>query len=110
MKDRRKSIVDIREILMQLRAKVSQRQIAQEQQIHRKTVKRYEKWAQKQGLLAGELPGLSELQALLKKNDAVRGAPASDIKCGTVSGMGDENGRGRGGDKSDPPAAAGARI
>ena len=67
MTDRSKSVVDIREILMQLRAKVSQRKIAEEQQIHRKTVKRYEKWAKKEGLLTGELPELAELQALLKK-------------------------------------------
>ena len=30
-------------------------------------MKRYEKWAKKEGLLTGELPELAELQALLKK-------------------------------------------
>ena len=56
MKNRSKSAVEIREILMQLRAGVSQRQISEEQGVHRKTVKRYEKWAWEQGLLEGELP------------------------------------------------------
>lgn len=67
MSDRRKSVMDIREILIQLRAGVSQRQIEREQRLNRRTVQKYKGWAEAQGLLAGELPPLAELQALLSK-------------------------------------------
>ena len=67
MADRRKGIVDIRAIIMQLRAGVSQRQIERELKLNRRTVNKYRKWAQVQGLLSGELPPLEELQALLAK-------------------------------------------
>jgi len=59
--------MDIREILIQLRAGVSQRQIEREQQLNRRTVQKYKAWAEAQGLLAGELPPLAELQALLSE-------------------------------------------
>ena len=59
--------MDIRAILMQLRAGVSQRQIERELKINRRTVKKYRDWAEQQGLLAGELPRLDVLQALLAK-------------------------------------------
>jgi transposase len=65
MADRRKGVVDIRAILMQLRAGLSQRQIERELKINRRTVKKYRQWAEQHGLLAGELPPLEELQALL---------------------------------------------
>jgi len=67
MSDRRKRVVDIRAILMQLRAGVSQRQIERELKINRRTVKKYRQWAERHGLLTGELPALEELQALLAK-------------------------------------------
>lgn len=57
--------MDIRAILMQLRAGLSQRQIERELKLNRRTVKKYRKWAAQHGLLAGELPPLEELQALL---------------------------------------------
>jgi transposase len=65
MADRRKGVVDIRAILMQLRAGVSQRQIERELQVNRRTVQKYRHWAQQHGLLDGELPPLEALQALL---------------------------------------------
>jgi transposase len=65
MADRRKGVVDIRAILMQLRAGLSQRQIERELKLNRRTVKKYRKWAQQHGLLVGELPPLEQLQALL---------------------------------------------
>jgi transposase len=65
MADRRKSVVNIRAMLMQLRAGVSQRQIARELKVDRRTVKKYRHWAQRHGLLSGALPPLEELQALL---------------------------------------------
>ena len=59
--------MDIRAILMQLRAGVSQRQIERELKINRRTVKKYQAWAEARGLLQGELPPLEELQALLEQ-------------------------------------------
>ena len=59
--------MDIRAILMQLRAGVSQRQIERELKINRRTVKKYQEWGQAHGLLKGELPPLEELQALLEQ-------------------------------------------
>ena len=67
MSDRRTRIVDIRAILMQLRAGVSQRQIERELKLNRRTVKKYQEWAEEHGLLKGELPPLEELQALLEQ-------------------------------------------
>lgn len=46
--------MDIRAILMQLRAGVSQRQIERELKLNRRTVKKYQAWAEAQGLLQGE--------------------------------------------------------
>lgn len=68
MLDRRKSVVDIRAILMQLRAGVSQRQIERELKINRRTVKKYQAWAEAHHLLEGELPPLEEIQALLEQS------------------------------------------
>jgi hypothetical protein len=65
MPNRSKGIVDIRQILHQLRAGVSQRRIARELQINWRTVKKYAGWAKAQGLLNRELPPPEELQHLL---------------------------------------------
>ena len=65
MKDRRKSVSDIREIVVQLRSGRSNRQIAEALQMSRNTVKRYRAWAEAEGLLASELPELGELQSCL---------------------------------------------
>lgn len=65
MTDRRKGVMDIREILMQLQKGTSQRQIAEALGINRRTVKKYKAWAEAHQLLGGELPPLAELQALL---------------------------------------------
>lgn len=59
--------MDIRGIVMQLRAGVSQRQIAQELQVNRRTVKKYQDWAAAHNLLRGELPPLEELQRLIEE-------------------------------------------
>jgi transposase len=65
MPNRSKGIVDIRQILHQLRAGVSQRRIARELRINWRTVKKYAGWAKAQGLLSRELPPPEELQHLL---------------------------------------------
>lgn len=65
MSGRRKEVMDVREIVVQMRVGVSDRQIAKGLKISRNTVKRYRVWAEEQGLLAGTLPDMAGLQALL---------------------------------------------
>ena len=48
--------MDIRELLNQLRSVSSDRQISQDMDLARQTVKRYREWAQASGLLEGTLP------------------------------------------------------
>ena len=62
MKQRNLKLMDIRELLIQIRAQSSDRQVARDTGHHRSTVKRYRDWAQSQGLLEGEMPPLEELQ------------------------------------------------
>jgi transposase len=62
MPNRRKTLMDIREILLHIRAGSSDRQIERDTKIDRRTIKRYMDWAQAQGLLEGPLPSLEELQ------------------------------------------------
>lgn len=75
MSDRRKSVMDIRGIVMKLRAGVSQRQIAKELKVNRRTVKKYKDWASENNLLKGELPPLEELQRLLEKTQPEEKVP-----------------------------------
>ncbi len=56
--------MDIRELLNHIRAGSSDRQIARDVKIDRRTVKRYREWAEEQGLLTGALPALGDLLAL----------------------------------------------
>lgn len=65
MKQRNLKLMDIRELLIHMRAERSDRQVARDTGHHRNTVKRYREWAQAQGLLQGELPPLEELQHLV---------------------------------------------
>ena len=59
--------MDIRELLLEMRTTPSDRAVSRAIGVHRETVQRYREWAQAQGLLAGTLPPLEELQALLVK-------------------------------------------
>ena len=56
MPGKRKDTMDIREIVRRIRQGQSNRAIAKEIGIDRKTVGRYHTWAREQGLLDGELP------------------------------------------------------
>jgi len=67
MPGKRKGTMDIREILRRIRCGQSDRTIAKETGIDRKTVARYHAWADKQGLLEGELSSLPELQRLVEE-------------------------------------------
>jgi transposase len=60
--------MDIREVLLHLRAGSSDRRIGRDTGLDRRTVKRYRDWAQAQGLLEGELPSLERLQVLLDQS------------------------------------------
>ena len=62
MKQRNLKLMDIRELLIHIRAQNSDRQVARDTGHHRETVKRYREWLQEQGLLEGEIPPLEELQ------------------------------------------------
>jgi len=57
--------MDVREILIQLRAHASDRQISRDMGIARQTVKRYRQWAETHGLLEGDMPDLEALRSLL---------------------------------------------
>lgn len=63
MSERKLKLMDIRELLNHIRAQSSDRQIARDTGFNRRTVKRYRQWAETEGLLAGDLPSLEELQA-----------------------------------------------
>jgi len=67
MSGKRKEIMDVREILRQLRAGQSNRAVARAMSVDRKTIGRYRAWAAKQGLLEGALPSLGELYQLLEE-------------------------------------------
>jgi transposase len=66
MKTRNLKLMDIREILNHIRAQSSDRQVARDTGHNRRTIRRYREWAEAEGLLAGELPCLEELQARMK--------------------------------------------
>jgi len=65
MANRRKDTMDIRELLLHIRAGSSNRKIERDTGIDRRTIKTYRDWATAQGLLARPLPALEELQVLL---------------------------------------------
>jgi transposase len=59
--------MDIRELLRHIQSTASDREVARMPGAHRRTVQRYRRWAQRQGLLAGPLPELGRLQALVEQ-------------------------------------------
>ena len=67
MPARRKETVDIREILRLAQSGKSDRLIGRAMGIDRRTVARYRRWAEEQGLLAGSLPSAGELHRLLEE-------------------------------------------
>ncbi len=67
MSERRLKLMEIREMIRHIREGRSDRQIGKDLGMDRRTVKRYRKWAEEQGLLIGELP---DHESLLKRLDA----------------------------------------
>ena len=59
--------MDIRELLLHIRAGSSDRQVQRDTKVDRRTIKRYKDWAQAQGMLEGPLPSLEELQELAEQ-------------------------------------------
>ena len=59
--------MDIRELLLHIRAGSSDRQVERDTGVDRRTVKRHRLWAAAQGLLEGSLPSLEELEVLLER-------------------------------------------
>ena len=64
MPNRRKDTMDVRAVLVLLRARHSEREVTRSVGVARETVKRRQ-WAESQGLLEGDQPPLEELQHLL---------------------------------------------
>src|SRR5689334_12114943 len=67
MSYRRLPVMEIHELLRLLRAGESERRITTLLGYNRGTIRRYHAWAQRQGLLQGELPDAAALQALLDR-------------------------------------------
>jgi transposase len=66
MSERRLKLMEIREMIRHIREGRSDRQIGKDLGVDRRTVKRYRRWAEGQGLLSGELP---DHESLLKTLD-----------------------------------------
>jgi len=62
----RKDTMNIQEILYRVQRGQSDRAISRELNLSRQTVKKYRVWAEAEGLLAGDLPALSDLQQHLE--------------------------------------------
>jgi transposase len=62
MSERILNIMDIRELLLHIRAESSNRQVQRDTGLDRRTVQRYREWGKEQGLLEGEMLSLEELQ------------------------------------------------
>ena len=65
MPQRRLDTVDVRMLILRLRSSSSDRQVSKDVGVARETVRRYREWAQRHGVLEGELLPLSSLNRLL---------------------------------------------
>ena len=75
MPQRRLTLMDIRELLLHIRSGSSDRQIQRDTGVGRRTVQRYRRWAEEQGLLEGPLPPTEALQALIAQTVPERTPP-----------------------------------
>ena len=65
MPQRRLDTVNVRMLILRLRSSSSDRQVSKDVGVARETVRRYREWAQRHGVLEGELLPLSSLNRLL---------------------------------------------
>lgn len=72
-------VFDLRELLRHLQQQESERSIQAALGLGRRTIRKYRRWAQAEGLLAGPLPSLAELQARLTAGRSGRPAQESSI-------------------------------
>lgn len=68
MNERKLKLMDIRGLLLHLRAGSSDRQIQRDMKLNRRTIKRYREWAKSQELLEGDLPAPEELAERLESS------------------------------------------
>jgi transposase len=80
MAGRRLMTLDARELIRRLRAGQSQREIARDLSIDRKTVRKYRRFAMKRGYLEGALPGAGELDLKLEESSGTGGLPEGVFK------------------------------
>jgi hypothetical protein len=70
-------VLDIRELIRRLQAGDTDRRVARELGLARKTVAKYRAWGEQEGLLSGPLPEAAELQARLERSLPVVPPPRS---------------------------------
>jgi transposase len=73
-------VLDIRELIRRLQFGDTDRQIARDLQVSRKTVRKYRAWAQQQGVLTGPLPDPAGLKAQLNATLPVSPPPTTPSK------------------------------
>ena len=67
MAGRRADVLDIRELIRRVQLGEGDRQVARDLGVSRKTVAKYREWADREGVLAGPLPEVSDLLARLNR-------------------------------------------
>jgi len=85
MSERRLKLMEIRELIRHIREGRSDRQIAKDLEIDRRTVKRYREWGKEQGYLEGELPNHESLLKALDYTMPEKNTTSKQIKSGPIS-------------------------
>ena len=80
MAGRRADVLEIRELIRRLQLDETDRQIARDLQVSRKTVRKYRRWAQQHDVLTAPLPDPATLQAQLKTTLPVSPPPTIPSK------------------------------
>jgi len=72
-------VLEIRELIRRLQLDETDRQIARDLQVSRKTVRKYRRWAQQHDVLTAPLPDAATLQAQLKTTLPASPPPMSTV-------------------------------